>query len=421
MASLDPIVSDAMLAQVASLQNEDSITHGVLYETFGPTRDGTVDGYAMFTYKNCGSEFPASPFFRGSLTEYSPQVFGQVLRCEENVQGTTLVLKEPDGLTESQSAAYTGQIEKLRALIRTETALEASLGGNVISTWFGSTDEELEVRCAEQLGVAVLDDKIIEALSKVQLLRTPLLRDRSLEVESGAVVSMWAELSRADRETDGCVCKTYKLYADTLSYLRLPRARESSQHSVDGGSLFAYKMLPGQDDAGYYGIKGSLWNFIGAIFGEVDLVVTAGNEDVVRIKCPTDPLCSVARLYQRQMEALQLILDTERAELGGTVGVSFFDCSELGNGLGPVNNCFYIRGTLAKRISIDFRKRKPVLVKVKIERTDFQDSVDDADPERNYALNIVTFGAYNHVDLPGRGQYYVCDNFGVGHCEFCTA
>jgi hypothetical protein len=42
------------------------------------------------------------------------------------------------------------------------------------------------------------------------------------------------------------------------------------QSSIYRGSLFAYKKLPQEDDGGYYGSKGCLWNYVGAVFGEVD-------------------------------------------------------------------------------------------------------------------------------------------------------
>jgi hypothetical protein len=50
------------------------------------------------------------------------------------------------------------------------------------------------------------------------------------------------------------------------------------QSSIYKGSLFGYKKLPQEDDSGYYGSKGCLWNYVGAVFGEVDGVYG----DVVR-------------------------------------------------------------------------------------------------------------------------------------------
>jgi hypothetical protein len=43
--------------------------------------------------------------------------------------------------------------------------------------------------------------------------------------------------------------------------------------STTTGSRFAYKMLPEQDDGGYYGTRAALWNYVGLVFGEVEDIV----------------------------------------------------------------------------------------------------------------------------------------------------
>jgi hypothetical protein len=45
------------------------------------------------------------------------------------------------------------------------------------------------------------------------------------------------------------------------------------QRSLNDGSLFAFKSISDEDDGGYYGCKGNLWDYIGVVFGKVDEVV----------------------------------------------------------------------------------------------------------------------------------------------------
>ncbi|KAJ7899913.1 hypothetical protein B0H13DRAFT_1883546 [Mycena leptocephala] len=62
------------------------------------------------------------------------------------------------------------------------------------------------------------------------------------------------------------------------------------QSSIHKGSLFAYKKLPQEDDGGFYESKGSLWNYIGIMFGQVQgifndvLVLLAIRPDLVEVQ-----------------------------------------------------------------------------------------------------------------------------------------
>jgi hypothetical protein len=46
------------------------------------------------------------------------------------------------------------------------------------------------------------------------------------------------------------------------------------KRTLNGGCLYLYKEIAHDENSGNYGCKGSLWNYVGYVFGELDLVYT---------------------------------------------------------------------------------------------------------------------------------------------------
>jgi hypothetical protein len=97
--------------------------------------------------------------------------------------------------------------------------------------------------------------------------------------------------------------------------------------TLDGGCLYVYKKIPEEDTNGNYGCKGSLWNYTGYVFGEVDLIYTrvriicpmdarnpydicktGRQESIIRLKLPTGASCASTRLFEDQEDALKQII-----------------------------------------------------------------------------------------------------------------
>ncbi|KAJ6476667.1 hypothetical protein C8R47DRAFT_1075535 [Mycena vitilis] len=103
------------------------------------------------------------------------------------------------------------------------------------------------------------------------------------------------------------------------------------QRSVLGGSAFAFKSIPCDDDSGYIGLKGQLWNYICVIFGEVDEVHSVrGHGDFIRIRCPDYTFCSVKKLFAKQGDTLLDILGKDNADIvRATLTISRW-CTNIG-------------------------------------------------------------------------------------------
>jgi hypothetical protein len=46
------------------------------------------------------------------------------------------------------------------------------------------------------------------------------------------------------------------------------------KRSLDGGCLYQYMEMSGDEFSGNYGSKGSLWKYVGYVFGELDMIYT---------------------------------------------------------------------------------------------------------------------------------------------------
>ncbi|KAJ6454931.1 hypothetical protein C8R47DRAFT_1082917 [Mycena vitilis] len=192
------------------------------------------------------------------------------------------------------------------------------------------------------------------------------------------------------------------------------------QRSIADGSMFAFKRLPYEDDSGYIGLKGHLWNYIGVMFGEVDgMWAVPGHGDFIRFKCPDNTLCSVKKLYVLQTKTLADILETDASQVGGHVVNSFFDYGFLNDELPAVPGCFYVKATFAKKVQDELYQYRPVVLKARMSRVDQVDRVEGA-LRRTYILELITFNADNILHLPVISHDYVCDENGQSGCGMCT-
>ncbi|KAJ6447617.1 hypothetical protein C8R47DRAFT_1231360 [Mycena vitilis] len=188
------------------------------------------------------------------------------------------------------------------------------------------------------------------------------------------------------------------------------------QRSIADGSMFAFKRLPYEDDSGYIGLKGHLWNYIGVMFGEVDgMWAVPGHGDFIRFKCPDNTLCSVKKLYVLQTKTLADILETDASQVGGHVVNSFFDYGFLNDELPAVPGCFYVKATFAKKVQDELYQYRPVVLKARMSRVDQVDRVEGA-LRRTYILELITFNADNILHLPVISHDYVCDENGQSGC-----
>jgi hypothetical protein len=178
------------------------------------------------------------------------------------------------------------------------------------------------------------------------------------------------------------------------------------QSSIYKGSLFSYKRLPQEDDAGYYGSKRCLWNYVGAVFGEVacvygdvvrlfcmstfvhaDETSKSGGMVYVRMKCPDNPSCAVARMYSDQEETMREVLFTDQTELvrcllfsswstcltepkDGSVKSLFFDYSAIRFDLRYNPGSFYVRVDVDSRNIAGLVPGAHVVLKVTMTRID---------------------------------------------------
>ncbi|KAJ7822865.1 hypothetical protein B0H14DRAFT_2598177 [Mycena olivaceomarginata] len=198
------------------------------------------------------------------------------------------------------------------------------------------------------------------------------------------------------------------------------------QRSLNDGSLFAFKSISDEDDGGYYGCKGNLWDYIGVVFGKVDeVVIVPGHDTFVRLITPDCASCGARHLFHQQGDTLQSILDMDTFEVGGSVLSSFFDYGQLHAGLSRSDDGLYIRGNLNHCIERRnaFLNRKNVAIKVRFTRHNVCTGNDVSG--RNYSLEMVSYDSFRMEDsgLSIR-RNYVCDengSQGLYHCSACPA
>ncbi|KAJ7930748.1 hypothetical protein B0H13DRAFT_1858553 [Mycena leptocephala] len=181
------------------------------------------------------------------------------------------------------------------------------------------------------------------------------------------------------------------------------------QRSLYNGSLYAFKKLPQHDNAGYYGSKGSLWNYVAVVFGQVQetfgdamlLVDQTGGRVYVRLGCPVQPSCAIARLYQQQHSALQDILTEDQEHLGGTVSSSFFDRQSLNPNLVPLPGVFYVDAGRSESGVRSLRLHSNVVMKLTITRSDAAD-YKSGEMTRAYRLDALVYHSLSEESVAKR-------------------
>ncbi|KAJ7933873.1 hypothetical protein B0H13DRAFT_2306289 [Mycena leptocephala] len=193
------------------------------------------------------------------------------------------------------------------------------------------------------------------------------------------------------------------------------------QSSIYNGSLFAYKKHPQEDDGGFYESKGSLWNYIGIMFGQVQGIFNdvSGGMVYVRLGCPTNSTCRVTRLYCDQEDAMRQILVSDQETLNGSVESSFFDYSAIRPDLVEVQGAFYVRCDASTRSIAGLRIGANVVVKVTIARVDMPHPTRQGNT-RSYSLDLMTLRSRGLHYFPTRcATGYVCDVNGTTGCDLC--
>ncbi|KAJ7633389.1 hypothetical protein DFH06DRAFT_1140105 [Mycena polygramma] len=161
--------------------------------------------------------------------------------------------------------------------------------------------------------------------------------------------------------------------------------------TVDGGSLFLYKKMPETVHDVAREFKGSLGNYVGHIFGEVDRVFTlaGASEDLLRLKLPTDASCDAVRLWFEQDAVMKQVIARDDARVvraitetpsytfiaantsqGGSVKDSFFDYSTTYPVIAPVPNTFFVAIAGSPSFIKSLKKRTAVVIEVFISRYD---------------------------------------------------
>ncbi|KAJ6517481.1 hypothetical protein C8R47DRAFT_1205703 [Mycena vitilis] len=170
--------------------------------------------------------------------------------------------------------------------------------------------------------------------------------------------------------------------------------------TVDGGSLFLYKKIPETVHDVAREFKGSLGNYVGHIFGEVDRVFTlaGASEYLLRLKLPTNASCDAVRLWLEQDAVMKQVIARDDARVGGSVKDSFFDYSITYPVIAPVPNTFFVAIAGSPSFIKSLKKRTAVIIEVFISRCDREEPAT-GEIERSYRLDAWTIAQYNALPL----------------------
>jgi hypothetical protein len=72
-----------LLNRFLSPDNPGALANANFDEDFGPTRDRTIAGSGQFTYKHSKGETNATETSRGTLVDYYPSIFGEIVEMTE--------------------------------------------------------------------------------------------------------------------------------------------------------------------------------------------------------------------------------------------------------------------------------------------------------------------------------------------------
>ncbi|KAJ7844552.1 hypothetical protein B0H13DRAFT_1908812 [Mycena leptocephala] len=422
-----------------------------LFEDFAPTRDKSLGTSSIFTYKAMAHEYEGSTTERGTLEMFAPTLFGEIDLIQSSP--SLLRLRCPSMVKCSVKALYAEQIAVLREpLVMDDT----DLGGLVANTWFERAG--IKGNCEDAcIYVHLRDFDESEWTYGSNLFE-------------GQLVGMWVTLRRVDCVVAGQLSRTYELNSDFFTPITLSpdeckgknyihRTCQALQHlhvkphivnmlarfrgenslvvaraeydkdfaavrkrTLDGGCLYLYKEIAHDENSGNYGCKGSLWNYVGYVFGELDLLYTTATtkESVLRLKCPAGASCEVTRLFDEQDAVLKKIIAAEDETIGGLTVRSYLDYHTIDPILGPVDGCFYVSGDLSGFAQIKLPTHNTALIKVSFSRHDTHNAETQL-VERLYQLDVWTAEFHSQAFIPSRlAPGYVCDMNGSIGCSICT-
>ncbi|KAJ7601308.1 hypothetical protein DFH06DRAFT_1154579, partial [Mycena polygramma] len=181
--------------------------------------------------------------------------------------------------------------------------------------------------------------------------------------------------------------------------------------TLDGGCLYLFKKMPEIMNLGTREYKGSLQNYTGYIFGEVDKLfpLTGEPEVLVRLKLPADASCAAVHLWAKQEASLKYIMARDDALFGGSVKDSFFNQSATYPAIAFVPNSFYVAFETSPHLTNTLKRNPVVVMKVSISRHDQVNAVTN-ETERSYRVDMWNTEIHPTSYVPSRrGDGYVCD------------
>ncbi|KAJ7148134.1 hypothetical protein C8R43DRAFT_1129277 [Mycena crocata] len=328
---------------------------------------------------------------------------------------------------------FKAQYDLLRVSLTEETR---TLDASILSTWFSSSDTE---------GFRAMDDEFYVFLP------VKLIKDYDLDDTSsfeclvvGADIELGVMLQRRDREdpsgrlelwqdritvkgkvpsptgyrsgptlslTGECLRSRAPHTAFPLMLARITRPGHKAladaeydrdyvalrQCSIDEGSVYKFKRCPEEDSRMGF-TKGYCLNYAPTLFGIVDTVLFLDKHIVVRFKCPPDATCAVLKLYAQQTAQLRRILDKDSEDLGGSIGRSWFDCTELSDLAPAMPGCFYVLGDAFDQLVLRLRDNKEVMMKVSFARLDKDNDGDIGCPRKRGIVSFLDHSHQRHME-----------------------
>ncbi|KAJ7019069.1 hypothetical protein C8F04DRAFT_1276712 [Mycena alexandri] len=191
------------------------------------------------------------------------------------------------------------------------------------------------------------------------------------------------------------------------------------QASLDGGSLFAFKRMPERDQTTNYGMKESLQNYVGSLFGEVtDVYTLSKGLCILRIKMPSNASCALRELWDKQLAVLRSVLDRDDPDLGGVVKSSYLDYSAIYPALYPIPGTFFVCMPWSHGMRRRLTANKYVIGRVTFVRFHGNEGGKNSF-ERYYHMEMRGLKAKRVGYFPTRGPLYSCDSNRHAGCQFC--
>ncbi|KAJ7177015.1 hypothetical protein C8R46DRAFT_1213576 [Mycena filopes] len=301
---------------------------------FSPTRDRTLAGGSLFTYKDriFDANLTLNPERRAESKRYTGVAFGEVRSVITLDQRAGFVVQIccPDDASCCAIEMYTAQIRLLKSVVDTD---DVENPGDSSASWFvPPPPDNVAPRFADPcFYVYVMANNPRE------------LRDLTAQMTTGKMLQVWVTPERIDRELpDGEVQKEYGLLAEEWRYFEPSDVpMQSFDYKCDRFSIgCAFYILefaddddpealancalhehfaPTRDD-GYQTpsatTRGSLELFTPIIFGEVAAVASCGpNTIVIKLIRPRISSCRVKRCYMKQYNMLRASLLDEAGNL----------------------------------------------------------------------------------------------------------